>query len=65
MTQWMDLQRTGKFVNPTQLFITCEKLGGLHLAKIRRPASSGTGSYSRQAGSPADEIWARLEILKA
>ena len=31
------------------------------LGKIRWPAPSKTGSY----GSPADEIWARLEILKA
>ena len=33
-----------------------------NLWKIWRPAPSGTGSY---AGRLADEIWARLEILKA
>jgi len=26
---------------------------------------SGTGSYNRQAGSLADEIWVRIGILKA
>ena len=31
-----------------------------NLWKIWKPAPSGTGSYSRQA----DEIWARLDILK-
>ena len=40
-----------------------------NLWKIRRPAPSGTRSYGRQAvqqaGSLADKIWARLEILKA
>ena len=33
-----------------QLYITCEKSGGLYLA---------------EPGLMADEIWARLEILKA
>ena len=36
-----------------------------NLLKIWRPALSGTGSYGRQSSRPADEIWARLEILKA
>ena len=33
--------------------------------RIWRHAPSRTGSYSWLAGSPADEIWVRLEILKA
>jgi len=33
--------------------------------KIWRPAPSGTPSYGWHAGSLADEIWARLENLKA
>ena len=37
-----------------RLYITCEKSGGLHLAE---PGLT--------AGRLADEIWARLEILKA
>ena len=43
------------------------KLGATvhNLWKIWRPAPSGTGSYGRQSGSLADEIWARLEFLKA
>ena len=36
-----------------------------YLCKICRPAPSGTGSYGRQSIHPADEIWVRLEILKA
>ena len=40
-----------KFINGTQLYITCEKSGGLHLAE---PGLT--------AGRPADEIWARLEF---
>ena len=36
-----------------------------NLGKIWRPTPSGTRSYGRQAGRPADEIWARLKILKA
>ena len=41
-------------VNQTRLYITCEKSGGLHLEVP-----------SLTAGSLADEIRARLEILKA
>ena len=41
----------------TQLYITCEKSVGQHLAE---PGLT-TG---RQAGSLADEIWVRLETLK-
>ena len=33
MAQWTDLQRIKKFVNRTQLYATCEKSGGLHLAE--------------------------------
>ena len=54
MAQWMNFQRIEKFVNGTQLYITCEKSGGLHLAEP-----------GLMAGWLADEIWARLEILKA
>ena len=54
MAQWMNLQQIEKFVNETRLYITCEKSGGLHLAE---PGLT--------AGWLADEIWARLEILKA
>ena len=43
-----------KFVNGTRLYITCEKYGGLHLAKP-----------SLMEGWQANEIWVRLEILKA
>ena len=54
MAQWMNLQRMEKFVNGMRLYITCEKSGGLHLAE---PGLT--------AGWLADEIWVRLEILKA
>ena len=54
MAQWMNLQRIEKFVNGMRLYATCEKSGGLHLAEP-----------SLMAGWPADEIWVRLEILKA
>ena len=33
MAQWTNLQRIEKFVNPTRLYITCGKSGGLHLAE--------------------------------
>ena len=58
MAQWMNLQRTKKFVTPTRLYITSEKSGGMHLAELGLMAG-------RQAGNPVDKIWARLEILKA
>ena len=54
MAEWMNLQQIKKLVNGTRLYITCEKSGGLHLAE---PGLT--------AGWLADEIWARLEILKA
>ena len=54
MAQWMNLQQIENFVNGTRLYKTCEKSGGLHLAE---PVL--------MAGWLADEIWARLEILKA
>ena len=44
MVQWMDLQRIGKFVNLTWLYITHEKSGGLHLAE------PGFTEAGRQAG---------------
>ena len=43
-----------KIVNRMQLYSTCERSGGVHLAKP-----------GHTAGWLADEIWARLEILKA
>ena len=33
MAQWMNLQRIEKFINGMQLYITCKKSGGLHLAE--------------------------------
>ena len=54
----MNLQQIEKFVNVMRLYITCEKSGGLHLAE---PALTA----GWQAGRLADEIWLRLEILKA
>ena len=54
MVQWMNLQLIKKFVNPTRLYITFKKSGGLHL-----------GETGLMAGWLADKIWARLEILKA
>ena len=62
MAQWMNLQWIGKFINWTRLYITCEKHGGLHLAELGLMA--GWPSV-RLAVCLADEIWARLEILKA
>ena len=47
-----------KFINQTRLYTTCEKSGGLHLAK---PGLTAGWQSSRQA----EEFWARLEILKA
>ena len=58
MAQWMNLQQNKIFANPAQLYITSERSGGLHLVEPGLMAG-------RQAGSLADEIWARLEILKA
>ena len=51
MVQWMNLKRIIILVNPTQLYITCEKSGGLHLVEP-----------SLTAGRQADKIWSRLEI---
>ena len=62
MAQWTNLQQTKKFVNRTQLYITCLKSGDLHLAEPGLTAGL-------LAGHPSvcltDEIWSRLEILKA
>ena len=54
MAQWTNLQWIEKFKNLTQLYINCEKSGGLYLAE---PGLT--------AGSMLDKIWARLDILKA
>ena len=53
MAQWTNLQRIEKFENRTRLYITCGKSGGLYLAEPGLMAGW-------QAGSSADEIWARL-----
>ena len=58
MVQGTNLPRIEIFVNGTRLYITCEKSGGLHLAEPGLTANW-------LAGRLADEIWARLEILKA
>ena len=50
MAQWMNLQQIEKFVNGTQLYITSEKSGGLHLAE---PGLMAGWQASRQAGWPA------------
>ena len=58
MAQWTNLPRIEIFVNSARLYITSERSGSLHLVEPGLTAG-------RQAGSLADEIWARLEILKA
>ena len=45
MAQWTNLQQIEKFINQTQLYITCEKFGGLHLVELGLTAG-------RQAGWP-------------
>ena len=64
MAQWTNLQQIEKFVNRTRLYIyvTCEKSGGLHLPE---PGLMAGWLAGRPSVCPADEIWARLEILKA
>ena len=54
MVQWTNLQQIEKFINQMQLYITCEKPGGLY------PVEPGL-----TAGRQADDIWAMLDILKA
>ena len=58
MVHWTNLQRIKIFVNPARLYIISERSGGLHLVEPGLMAG-------RQSGSLADEIWMRLEILKA
>ena len=41
MAQWANLQQIKRFVNPTQLYITCEKSGGLHLEEPTCEKSGG------------------------
>ena len=53
MAHWTNLQRIEIFVNPVRLYITSERSEGLHLVEP-----------GLMAGSLADKIWARLEILK-
>ena len=33
MAQWTNFEQIKRFVNPTQLYITCEKSGDLHLVE--------------------------------
>ena len=54
MAQWMNLQWIEKFKNPMRLYINCEKSGGLYLVEP-----------DLTAGSMLEEIWARLDTLKA
>ena len=46
MVQWTNLQQIKKFVNMTQLYITCEKSRGLHLAESGLMASRLAGLQS-------------------
>ena len=62
MVQWMNLQRINRFVNPTLLYISFEKSGGLHIAELGLTAGRLAGW---QAGSPADKIWVESENFKA
>ena len=57
MGQRKELQWIKKFVNRTRLYATCEKSGGLDLTEPSLMAGW-------LAGQQADEVWARLEILK-
>ena len=57
--QWKNLQQIKRFVSLMQLYIICEKSGGLHLAEM-----------GLKAGRLADkmagwQICARVEILNA
>ena len=58
MAQWTNLQWIEKFENLARLYINCEKSRGLYLAEPGLMAGW-------LAGSLADEIWVRLEILNA
>ena len=43
MVQWTKLQWIKKFVNPTRLYITYGKSGGLHLAELGLTAGRQSG----------------------
>ena len=62
MAHWTNFQWIKIFVNSARLYITWERSGGLHLVEPGFTAGSPAGS---PAGSLADEIWVRLEFLKA
>ena len=55
MVQWTSFRQIKRFVNRTRLYIACGKSVDLHLVELDLTAG-------RLA---ADEIWAKLEILKA
>ena len=59
MAQWAKFLQIKKFVNPTRLYITYGKSGGLHLAE---PGLTAGRQAGRQAGSMSDKIWARYEL---
>ena len=54
MVQWTNLQWINRFVNPTRLYISCEKSGGLYLAEP-----------DLMAGRLADKIQVMSENFKA
>ena len=60
MVQGTNLQRIIRFVNPMQLYKTCEKSGGLHL--VLQQAGRVAGWL---AGWLANEILGEALILKA
>ena len=51
MVQWMNVQRIKGFANPMQLYITCKRSEGLHLAEL-----------GLMPGYLTDKIWERLKI---
>ena len=51
--QWTNLQCNNRFINTMQLYIFCEKSGGLHLAEQSLSAvgkQAGSQSVSRNSG---------------
>ena len=57
--QWVNFQQINRFVNPTQLYIFCEK------SRVKRPAPSETESFGRLASFQGDiRSVTKFEILK-